>query len=333
MTMNNRLQSIRVGLFFILGMALLWVTFESLNGGRVFKPKGYPLVARFDNLKGLQAGDDILMAGVRIGSVRLTRLADRQAEAVLSIEPAIQIPDDAVATIATSSLLGSNHLEVTVGSVGAPFLKPGDAIKTQKTLDMNEVIAKLGSLGDQLGQIATDIGKNLGGAGGSGGSLFSKLDKLVTDNGPKLTETISNLQDITSKIRNGDGTLGKLVNDSTLNDSLLASVGQIKGAATDARTFFANAQSVIDQVKSGKGALGALVYDDQTGNNLKLTVKNIKEVSEKLNNGQGTLGKLINDDSLLREAQGTMHKVDRAVDGLSDQGPITAVGVAAKSLF
>ena len=34
-----------------------------------------------------------------------------------------------------------------------------------------------------------------------------------------------------------------------------------------------------------------------------------------------------------REAQGTMRKIDRAVDGLSDQGPITAVGVAAKSLF
>jgi phospholipid/cholesterol/gamma-HCH transport system substrate-binding protein len=42
---------------------------------------------------------------------------------------------------------------------------------------------------------------------------------------------------------------------------------------------------------------------------------------------------LISDDSLFREAQGTMRKVDRAVDGLSDQGPITAVGVAAKSLF
>jgi len=86
-------------------------------------------------------------------------------------------------------------------------------------------------------------------------------------------------------------------------------------------------------VKAGKGALGALVYDEQTGTEVKLAVKNLKEVSDKLNNGQGTLGKLISDDSLFREAQGTMRKVDRAVDGLSDQGPITAVGVAAKSLF
>jgi len=329
--MNNRMQSIRVGLFFLLGVALLWVTFESLNGGRVFKTKGYMLLARFDNLKGLHDGDDILMAGVRVGSVRQTRLAGRRAEAVFSIQPEINIPNDSFATVATSSLLGSNHIEVSIGSRDVPFLPPGAEIQTRNTVDMNEVIAKLGSLGDRLEQVVTEIGKNLG--GGEGGSLFKRIDQLVIDNGPKLTETVANLQDITAKIRNGEGTIGKLVNDSKLHDDLLASIGEIKGAASDARAFVANAQSIIDQMKSGKGAIGTLVYDEQTGDQIKLTLKNLKEVSDKLNNGQGTLGKLISDDSLFREAQGTMRKVDRAVDSMSDQGPITAVGVAAKSLF
>jgi phospholipid/cholesterol/gamma-HCH transport system substrate-binding protein len=325
------MQTVRVGLFFLLGLALLWVTYESLNGGRVFKQKGYMLLARFDNLKGLHEGDDILMAGVRVGSVRQTRLAGQKAEAVLSIQPETRIPNDAVATVASSSLLGTNHLEVSVGSAGVPFLLPGAEIKTKNTVDMNEVIAKLGSLGDRLEQVMADFSKSFG--GGDSGGLFKKLDKLVSDNGPKLTETISNLQDITAKIRSGEGTFGKLVNDPKLHDDLLASVGEIKGAASDARAFVANAQSLIDQVKSGKGALGTLVYDEQTGAEIKLTLKNLRDVSDKLNNGRGTLGRLINDDSLLRDAQGTMRKIDRAVDGLSDQGPITAVGVAARSLF
>ena len=329
--MNNRMQTVRVGLFFLLGLALLWVTYESLNGGRFFKQKGYTLIARFDNLKGLHDGDEILIAGVRIGSVRQTRLAGLKAEAVLSIQPGIKVSDDAVATVATSSLLGTNHLEVSVGSAGAPSLKPGDEIKTMNTVDMNEVIAKLGSLGDHMEQVMGDFSKSFG--GGDSGGLFKKLDKLVSDNGPKLTETLSNLQDITAKIRGGEGTIGKLVNDSKLHDDLLASVGEIKNAASDARTFLTDAQSIIDQVKSGKGAIGSLVYDEQAGTDIKLTLKNIREVSEKLNNGQGTLGRLINDDSLLRDAQGTMRKVNRAVDSLSDQGPITAVGVAAQSLF
>ena len=329
--MNNRMQTIRIGLFFILGLALLWVTFESLNGGRVFRQKGYTLTARFDNLKGLRDGDDVLMAGVRIGAVAQTHLAGRQAEAVLRIEPTIAIASDAVAMVAQSSLLGANHLEVTVGSSGVPRLEPGSVLKTRDTVDMNEVIAKLGSLGDRLEKVVTEIGENLG--GGEGGSLFTKIDKLVTANGPKLTETVSNLQEITAKIRTGEGTLGHLVNDPKLHDELLASVGEIKGAATDARTFMANAQSILDQVKAGKGALGTLVFDEQTGNEIKLTVKNLQDISTKLNSGQGTLGKLISDDTLYRQAQGTLRKVDQMTDGLSDQGPITAVGVAAKSLF
>jgi phospholipid/cholesterol/gamma-HCH transport system substrate-binding protein len=329
--MNNRMQTIRVGLFFILGLALLWVTFESLNGGHVFKQKGYTLTARFDNLKGLRDGDDVLMAGVRIGTVAQTRLAGRQAEAVLTIEPTIRIASDAVAMVAQSSLLGANHLEVTVGSLDVPRLEPGSVLKTRDTVDMNEVIAKLGSLGDRLEKVVTEIGQNLG--GGEGGSLFTKIDKLVTDNGPKLTETVSNLQEITTKIRTGEGTLGHLVNDPKLHDELLASVGEIKGAATDARIFVANAQSILDQVKAGKGALGTLVFDEQTGNEIKITVKNLQDISTKLNSGQGTLGKLMNEDTLYRQAQGTLRKVDQMTDGLSDQGPITAVGVAAKSLF
>ncbi len=330
--MNNRLLTIRVGLFFLLGLALLWVTYESLNGGRVFRAKGYTLVARFNNLKGLHDGDDILMAGVRIGSVARTRLANGRGEADLTIEPDIAIVTDAVAAIAQSSLLGTNHLEITVGTPGAPRLQPGAEVKTRESVDINDVIAKIGSLGDRLDKLATQIGDGLGGTG-PGGGLVAKLDKLVTDNGPKLTETISNLQDITAKIREGNGTLGRLINDPKLHDELLASIGEIKGAAGDARSFLADARSVVDEVKSGKGAIGTLLYDEQTAANIRTAMKNLRDVSDKLNSGQGTLGRLISDDSLFREAQGTLSKVNRAVDSLSDQGPITAVGVAAQTLF
>ena len=94
-----------------------------------------------------------------------------------------------------------------------------------------------------------------------------------------------------------------------------------------------SAQGIVDQVKSGEGTLGSLLYDDSIGNDIKLSAANLRELSAKLNSGEGTLGRLINDDSLYLEAQNAVKKVNRAVDGLADQGPITAVGVAANSLF
>src|SRR3954471_2941098 len=217
--MNNASQTIRVGLFFVLGLALAWITFESLNGGRLFKKEGYTLVAGFANLKGLKTGDEVRMAGVKVGAVQTTRLAGHRVEAVLDIDPKVKIPTDAVASIEQSSLLGSNYLGVTFGTPGGPLLKDGDEIKTKATVDMSEVISQLGSLGAKLEGVADNIGKALGGGGDNGpGSLFGKLDKLVTENGPKLTDSINNLQDITSKIKSGEGTFGKLVNDPKLHD-------------------------------------------------------------------------------------------------------------------
>jgi phospholipid/cholesterol/gamma-HCH transport system substrate-binding protein len=330
--MNNTSQTIRVGLFFLLGLALAWITFESLNGGRLFKKEGYSLVAGFANLKGLKNGDEVRMAGVKVGTVELTRLAGNRVEALLAIEPGVGIPTDAVASVEQSSLLGSNYLGVTFGTPGGPLLKDGDEIKTKATVDMSEVISQLGNLGSKLEQVIGEIGKSMG-TGTEGGGIFQRVDKLVSDNGPKLTETIANLQEITAKIKSGEGTFGRLVNDPKLHDELLASVGEIKQAAADARTFMGDAKNIVADVKTGKGALGVLLYDEPTAASLKVSVNNLKEVSEKLNSGQGTLGKLISDDSLYLSVQSTMKKADRMIDGLGDQGPITAVGVAAQSLF
>ncbi len=86
-------------------------------------------------------------------------------------------------------------------------------------------------------------------------------------------------------------------------------------------------------MKSGKGALGVLLYDEPTAASLKVSVNNLREVSDKLNSGQGTLGKLISDDSLYLSVQSTMKKADRALEGMGDSGPITAVGAVAGALF
>jgi phospholipid/cholesterol/gamma-HCH transport system substrate-binding protein len=144
---------------------------------------------------------------------------------------------------------------------------------------------------------------------------------------------VSNLDDITTKLDRGEGTMGKLINDSSLHDQLLAEVGELKSATDQAKEFIASAQGMVAQVKAGQGALGVLLYDPQSAQDIKTAFSNVRIVSDKLASGQGTLGKLINDDSLYTGAQGTLNKADRAMDSLNDSGPISAVGILANSLF
>jgi phospholipid/cholesterol/gamma-HCH transport system substrate-binding protein len=331
--MNNTQQTARVGLFFILGLGLIWVAFATLSGGHLFKAKGYTVVADFGDLKDLKTGDEVRMAGVLVGSVETTRLAGRGAEAVLRLDPGVTVPSDSTATVAMSGIIGTDHVAIDIGSTSAPPLADGARIQTKVTPDLNSVMAQLGDLGQKLEGALGTFETAVGGNGEPGGGLFQKLDKLISDNSGRIDTTMTNLQDITTKLNSGEGTLGKLINDSKLHDDLLATVDQLKAASAQANALAADARVIVDHVKTGQGALGMLLYDQNTADNLKNSVQNIRTVSDKLASGQGTLGKLINDDSLYLNAQTTMKKADRAIDSLNDSGPITAVGIVAQSLF
>lgn len=333
--MNNSQQTARVGLFFLLGVALVWVTFETLSGGKVFKDKGYEIVAGFETLKELKVGDEVRMAGVRVGQVGSTRLntANRRAEAVLKINSGVGIKADSTATIVMAGLIGTNYISIDLGTSATADLQPGAEIKTKTTPDLNAVMSQIGDLGKKIEGALGNLGGALSGDGQGGPGLIQKVDQLVTENRENIVKTTSNLQQITDKVNKGEGTLGRLINDPKLHDELLATIGEIKGSANEAKTFIANAQAIVNEVKAGKGAIGALVYDETTASNLKASIANFKSVSDKIANGEGTLGKLISDDSLLRDAQAIMKKADRALDGLDDTGPITAVGVISNGLF
>ena len=322
----------RVGLFFLLGVALVWVTYETLSGGKLFKPSGYNLVAGFPSLQDLKVSDEVRMAGVKIGTVSETKLANNRAEAVLLVNKDVKVPSDATATIASAGLIGTDYVSIDLGTAGAPPLAPGGELRTRVTPDVATIMTELGDLGQKLDGALKTINDAFAGDE-KGGGLFQKLNHLVGDNQGKIDATMSNLQEITTKMNRGDGTLGKLINDPKLHDDLLAAVGEFRSTADQAKEFIANAQGMVAQVKAGQGALGVLLYDQQMAQDLKLTVSNVRDVSDKLTNGKGTLGRLINDDSLFIGVQGTLKKADRAMDGLNDSGPISAVGVLANSLF
>jgi phospholipid/cholesterol/gamma-HCH transport system substrate-binding protein len=331
--MNQNQMTARVGLFFIIGLALIWVTFEALHNGRFSTKEGYTVTAAFSSLKELKSGNDVRMAGVQIGTVEKTRLTGGRAEAVLRIRSDVQIAQDATATIAMAGLLGSNYISLDLGHPDAGTVSAGGQLRTKDVADLNQIIGDLGNLGQEikgtLGQISGSMGS---GADGQGG-LFQKLDRLVSENSAKIGKTTDNLEQITSQIRSGQGTVGKLIYDQAAYEQLLSAVAEIKGAATDTRAFMNETQTIIAQVKSGQGPLGVLLYDQASAENLRVTVKNIRDVSDKLNDPKSTFGQLITNDNLAKDMQSTLRKVDRAMDGLGDQGPITAVGVAASALF
>jgi len=340
--MNTASQSIRVGLFFVLGVALIWIAYETLSGSRLERSDGYRVEASFENLQQLKVSDEVRMAGVRIGNVGVTRLDGVRAVAVLVIDPQIKIPADSQATITTAGLLGTNYVAIRPGTSSESLLD-GDRIETFKTPGFNDVVAEVGELGARMDSLFAKVESSLDDfsamAGGgeataeSGPSLFENLNRLISDNRETITRTLTNFDTISAKIASGEGTVGKLVNDPAAYDQLIATAADIQKTANDASGLIAEAQSIMDQVKQGQGALGAVIYDEQAGEDVRVAIANVKDFSQKLNSQDNSLGRFLSDDDLYVQAQDTLSKVNGAVSRFDDSGPITAVGILASALF
>lgn len=193
-------------------------------------------------------------------------------------------------------------------------------------------MSQIGDLSRKLEGALGGLGSALNGDSNQPG-LLQKVDAILGENRENLSRTTADLQQITDKVNRGEGTLGRLFNDSRLHDELLDGVAELKQGAIQARGFLASAEELVAEVKRGRGTLGALVYDQKAADDLKASLASLREISDQLAQGRGTLGQLLKDDSLVRETRALLKKADRAIDNLGDTGPITAVGVIANGFF
>src|ERR1044071_7993334 len=102
----------------------------------------------------------------------------------------------------------------------------------------------------------------------------------------------------------------------------------------DALKFtISQARNVVEQINQGQGTLGRLAKDDSLFVEATNAVTNLREIFQKINKGQGSVGKLVNDETLYKNVRMTLQKVDKATEGLEDQGPLSVLGIAVGSLF
>ena len=100
----------------VLILAFVFVIFSLSNTG--FQQKGKFINAEFGNVAGLKVGDDVLIAGIKVGEVSSNTLDSKSYLAVvkLNLQNNIFIPEDSVAKISSASLLGGQFVEIIPGA-------------------------------------------------------------------------------------------------------------------------------------------------------------------------------------------------------------------------
>ncbi|MBI2876915.1 MAG: MCE family protein [Candidatus Tectomicrobia bacterium] len=176
------------------------------------------------------------------------------------------------------------------------------------------------------------------------------LQTLAADARTLIPEARSTLQSLrtagdtvtttTRQITQGKGTLARLINDEALYQDVRGLMTEAKTAMGEARVALRDLSEVGQKLSSSKGTLGRLMNDESLYHNLNTAATEgrqafttLNQISARVAKGEGTLGKLVNDDSLYVEAQKTLKKVNRAMEGVSEQAPITTLGTVLGLLF
>jgi len=308
----------KVGVFLLLGMVFAFVAIE-MTAGTGLLQRGYHLWAEFDDVHGLNTGDKVRVAGVKMGTVDEIALGKERVRVRMRLDRRAVVRRDSVAKLDYEALSGTRFVSISLGSPTAPVLRDGETISSESVPGITDMVSELQRVGRSIQDLADSLNYNQE-------QLLSNLNALIEENRRTLAATLANIESITAKFDAGQGALARLLNDPELYDRVASTA--------------ANLQAISEQLAQGRGTIGRLLaeddlYDDlrESAANLSATMRNLNEVSIALRNGEGTIGRLVADDTLYREAEDAIRGLDRATAGIEDQSPIAILGTFVSTLF
>ncbi len=325
--MKNTLET-RLGIFVALAVIAAVLILEVVGGPGRFE-RGYQLQALFNSVQDLKKGDRVKMAGVEVGRVEDITLDETNNKVLvrLKMRKDVEVRTDSIATIKFTGLMGQNFVSLSFGSSTAPRAAAGTILETKEQPDLSAMMAKL----DNVATGVENLTKSF--TGDKIENLLGPFTDFLKANREPLTETIANMRAVSAQIASGKGTVGKVIYDETLYHTALNTVSNLNSTADEIKATVADARKVVAQVNAGQGTVGRLVYDDALYRETTNSMTNLREILQKINQGQGSVGKLVNDQDLYKNAKLTLQKLDKATEGLEDQGPLSVMGIVVNKLF
>jgi phospholipid/cholesterol/gamma-HCH transport system substrate-binding protein len=271
MKRKNFIDKFKLGIF-VAGGVLIFTVFIFYIGSNNYKfgSSGKKIKVTFKNVSGLRHGSIIRYSGVNIGTVdEIAIVADSSVLVSMVIEgkSSAFVKKDSKARISTEGMLGNRFVSISGGSENSPSVQDGDKLESVEPMD------------------------------------FDKLLGTLDETGTNTKNMTNNLNNITKKIDNGEGTLGALISDKAIlhqAENMLASFQQ------------AGNQTNLLAIKM------ALLADSITivGSNAIKVSENLVAFTGKLNNDSSSLGKAITDTAMAKRVDRALIEVSTAAEDI-----------------
>jgi phospholipid/cholesterol/gamma-HCH transport system substrate-binding protein len=297
---NNR-RAVIVGIFTLLGLAIFIITILTLGSQRKTFERSITVKSFFDNVNGLQKGNNIWFSGVKVGIIKKVLITGKgQVEVDMNIEEQSKqfIRKDAKAKLSTDGLIGNKIIEIYGGTLTAGEIESGDILATDKLLSTDAMMNTLSQNNDNLLRITNDfkiISSRLVKGEGSIGKLLTDetMVNQINATTSTLQNTARNLERLSHNVSayaaklSNKGTLANdLVTDTVIFSRLRETVSQLQQVANTSQAAISNLENAGNALNNGlndkSSPIGMLLNDEQSANNIKITLQNLQSASKKL---------------------------------------------------
>jgi phospholipid/cholesterol/gamma-HCH transport system substrate-binding protein len=128
----------------VLVVAALFLFF-AYSTSQLRSVHGYELNANFEHIDGIRDGSDVRISGIKVGSVLGTALDPKTflATVRMSVQPSVKLPDDTVAEIVSSGLLGDKYMSLVPGGSDKDIAPGGQVKYTQSSVSIEHLIGQM----------------------------------------------------------------------------------------------------------------------------------------------------------------------------------------------
>lgn len=271
-------KEVQIALVAIVGVVVLFFGMQFLKGLSVFSG-GKTYVVKFNDVTGLSASSPVYVNGVKVGTVESLDYDYARPDnilAIVALDEELNLPQGTTAEIA-SDLLGNVRLELKLGAVGGSLIAVGDTISGQMQSGL------MGKAADMVPQIEQMLPKL--------DSILASVNALLSD--PAIASSLHNVEDITAGLTSTAKELNQLT--ASMNHQLPGLISKADGVMANTDTLTRNLSSL--------DVAATMAKVDQT-------VRNVEQLTAKLNSNEGTLGLLMRDPGLYQNLNATMMHAD-----------------------
>ncbi|MEU4810074.1 MlaD family protein [Nocardia fluminea] len=258
--MSFRRSLIGLSLFVAVSLGLIWVTFVTLHRGVDGTTRTYSAI--FSDVTGLRAGDDVRMAGVRVGRVDTIALVGNRAEVRFRVEEQQKVFGNTKASITYQNVIGQRYLGLSLADFGEPQeLAPGGEIPLEHTEPSFDISVLLNGFEPLFGGLDPQQVDNVTGAlitalQGDNTSLVLLIAQLTTlaesVAGPDqvLGAVITNLSRVVGDLAAHSGSVSTLLTQSrSIIDGLSRHRDELMGSLTTVASVTGRLATVVDDVR------------------------------------------------------------------------------------